>query len=129
MLDLEPMSCLFQKVYAKAEIPEQWKISKIIPTFKKRSKNNIEYHRPIDKFCSNSKIFKKLILKQIQYLGGKNKLDLTGKQQHRFKRNKSMATAGALFNHCNILGAVPGMSKVYCLILNLIIGLIFKITM
>ena len=32
---------------------------------KKRSKNDIEYHWPIDNFCSNSKIFKKLILKQI----------------------------------------------------------------
>ena len=38
----------------------------------------------------------KLILKQIQYLESTNKLDLTGKQQHGFKRNKSTATAGAL---------------------------------
>ena len=30
------------------------------------------------------------------YLESKNKLDLTGKQQHGFKRNKSTATAGAL---------------------------------
>ena len=38
----------------------------------------------------------KLILKQIHYLENKNCLDLTGKQQHGFKRNKSTATAGAL---------------------------------
>ena len=46
--------------------------------------------------CSTSKIFEKLILNQIHYLESKHKLDLTGKQQHGFKRNKSTATAGAL---------------------------------
>ena len=33
---------------------------------------------------------------QIHYLESTNKLDLTGKNQHGFKRNKSTATAGAL---------------------------------
>ena len=33
---------------------------------------------------------------QISYLETTNKLDLTGKHQHGFKRNKSPATAGAL---------------------------------
>ena len=56
----------------------------------------IENYRPIANLCSASKIFEKLILKQIHYLESTNKLDLTGKQQHGFKRNKSTATAGAL---------------------------------
>ena len=42
------------------------------------------------------KFFEKLILKQIHYLETTNKLDLKGKRQHGFKRNKSAATAGAL---------------------------------
>ena len=46
--------------------------------------------------CSTSKNFEKLILKQIHYLESKNKLDLTGKQQHGFKKNKSTATVGCL---------------------------------
>ena len=46
--------------------------------------------------CRWSKILEKLILKQIHYLETFNKLDLTGKHQHGFKRNKSTATAGAL---------------------------------
>ena len=50
----------------------------------------------IANLCSASKVFDKLILKQIQYLENKNKLDLIGKQQHSFKRKKSTATAGAL---------------------------------
>ena len=90
------MSALFEKIYKKSSLPEQWKVSKIIPTFKKGSKSEIEHYRPIANLCSTSKIFEKLILKQIHYLESKIKLDLTGKQQHGFKRNKSKATAGTL---------------------------------
>ena len=53
-------------------------------------------HKSIANLCSASKIFEKLILKQIHYLESTNKLDLTGKNQHGFKRNRSTATAGAL---------------------------------
>ena len=67
-----------------------------MPIFKKGSKVLIENYGPIANLCSASKVFEKLILKQIQYLESKNKLDLTGKQQHGFKRKKSTATAGAL---------------------------------
>ena len=45
---------------------------------------------------SASKIFEKMILKQIHYLESTNKLDLTGKQQHCFKKSKSTATLGTL---------------------------------
>ena len=93
---LPPMANLFKEVYLSCKIPEQWKVAKIIPIFKKGSKVQIENYRPIANLCSASKIFEKLILKQIHYLESKNKLDLTGKQQHGFKRKKSTATAGAL---------------------------------
>ena len=93
---LPPMAVLFNSIYQTLKIPEQWKVSKIIPIFKKGNKTEIENYRPIANLCSASKIFEKLILKQIHYLESKNKLDLTGKQQHGFKRNKSTATAGAL---------------------------------
>ena len=93
---LPPMALLFHEIYKTCKIPEQWKVSKIIPVFKKGSKVQIENYRPIANLCAASKVFEKLILKQIQYLENKNKLDLTGKQQHGFKRKKSTATAGAL---------------------------------
>ena len=51
--------------------------------------NPYENYRPIANLCSSSKIFEKLILKQIQYLENKNKLDLTGKRQHGFKKTKA----------------------------------------
>ena len=72
------------------------KLQKIIPIFKKGSKIEVENYRPIANLCSASKVFEKLILKQIHYLESKNKLDLTGKQQHGFKRKKSTAAAGTL---------------------------------
>ena len=93
---LDSMALLFDKIYSTCTIPDQWKVSKIIPIFKKGSKNAIENYRPIANLCSASKIFEKLILKQIHYLESTNKLDLTGKNQHGFKKNKSTATAGAL---------------------------------
>ena len=85
---LDPISSLFSKIYATGQIPEQWKVSKIIPIFKKGSKNEIENYRPIANLCAASKIFEKLILKQVHYLETTNKLDLTGKQQHGFKKTK-----------------------------------------
>ena len=86
------MSALFDKIYLTKKVPDQWKVSKIIPIHKKGSKTAIENYRPIANLCSASKIFEKLILKQIHYLETINKLDLTGKQQHGFKRNKSHET-------------------------------------
>ena len=93
---LDNLTGLFQKIYSTCTIPDQWKVSKIIPTFKKGNKVEIENYRPIANLCSTSKILERLILNQIHYLESKNKLDLTGRQQHGFKRSKSTATAGAL---------------------------------
>jgi hypothetical protein len=93
---LPTLTRLFKMIYLQKTIPNQWKISKIIPIFKKGNKNQIENYRPISNLCSISKTLEKLILKQINYLETTNTLDLTGKQQHGFKKNKSTATAGLL---------------------------------
>ena len=44
--------------------------------------------------CSMSKIFEKLIMKRINEIEDTNKVDLTGSNQHGFKRNRSTNTAG-----------------------------------
>ena len=62
-------------------------LTKIIPVHKKGPKNNIENYRPIATLCSTSKIFERLILNRILELEFSNKVDLTGKQQHGFKKN------------------------------------------
>ena len=99
---LDPFCELFKKIYATGLLPEQWKVSKIIPIHKKGDKSKIENYRPIANLCSGSKVFEKLILKQIHYLENKNLLDLTGKQQHGFKKQKSTATAGKLLQYLQL---------------------------
>ena len=75
--------------------------------------------------CSASKVFEKLILKQIHYLESKNSLDLTGKEQHGFKKSKSTATAGALLqsligraadNNCYVVMASLDLSCAFDLV-------------
>ena len=89
---INPLSKLFQKIYFQKEIPEQWLIAKVTPIHKKGQKNQIENYRPIANLCSTSKIFEKLILKRIQAIEIFHKVDLTGKQQHGFKKCKSTST-------------------------------------
>ena len=84
-----PLKVLFQKIYYQNTLPEQWLISKITPIHKKGPKNKIENYRPIANLCSTSKLFKRLILKQIQKIELCANVYLSGKQQHGFKKGKS----------------------------------------
>ena len=93
---IAPLTSLFKLIYETRTIPDQWKIAKVSPIPKKGQKNEICNYRPISNLCSISKVFEKLILKRIIDLQDSNKVDLTGDQQHGFKKNKSTATAGLL---------------------------------
>jgi hypothetical protein len=74
-------------------IPGQWRVAKTIPVYKnKGDKKDIESYRPIANLCSSSKIFEKLILKCILEIEASNKVDLTGSNQHGFKRERSTTT-------------------------------------
>ena len=90
---LNPLSELFTLIYKFKEIPEQWLISKVIPIHKKQSKSDITNYRPIANLCSTSKIFERLILNRILDIETENKIDITGKQQHGFKKDRSTSTA------------------------------------
>ena len=85
---------MFSKIYHRNEIPTQWKIAKVNPIFKKGDKSEISNYRPISNLCCTSKIFEKLILKRIIDIQEQNKVDLTGHQQHGFKKNKNTSSAG-----------------------------------
>jgi hypothetical protein len=71
---------LFQKIY--------------IPIHKKGPKKDIQNYTPIANLCSISKIFEKLIIKIIMEVQDLNNVDITGKQQHGFKKGKSTLTLG-----------------------------------
>jgi hypothetical protein len=89
-----PLSVLFERIYEKKEIPEQWKVAKIIPLHKKGNKQDVANYRPISNLCSVSKVFEKLIQKRLEKIGEENNIDITGKQQHGFKKTRSTITAG-----------------------------------
>ncbi len=85
----KPLSVLFHKIYEKKEIPEQWKVSKVIPLYKKSKKEDIENYRPISNQCSVTKVFEKLILLCLEEIEIENGIDLTGFEQHGFKKKEA----------------------------------------
>jgi hypothetical protein len=90
---VRPLKGLFDRIYCQRMIPDQWLISKTIPVYKnKGNAKSIENYRPIANLCSTSKIFEKLILKRILEIQDINNCDITGINQHGFKKGKSTAT-------------------------------------
>jgi hypothetical protein len=65
-----------------------------IPLHKKGNKQDISNYWPISNICAVSKVFEKLILKRLEKIKKENNLDLTGEQQHVFKKNRRTITAG-----------------------------------
>jgi hypothetical protein len=88
-----PYSKLFDKVYQTKELPDQWKISRTVPLFKKGNKKNINSYRPISNLCSASKIFERMMLNRLTDIESTNNVDLTGESQHGFKKGRSTVTA------------------------------------
>ena len=83
---ITPFEKLFELIYSTNTIPEQWGMSKITPIHKKGEKNNIRNYRPIANLCEATKIYERLILQRIQEIEKEENIDLTGKNQHGFKR-------------------------------------------
>ena len=75
----------------------------------KVGRNDTENYRPISNICSSSKIFEKLILKCILDLQVEHNVDLTGTNQHSFKKKRSTTSlsqtiiAQALEDDCQAL--------------------------
>ena len=51
-------------------------------------------YRPIANLCAVTKIFERLILQRIQEIEDEQNVDITGTNQHGFKRGRSTTTAG-----------------------------------
>ena len=83
---------MFKRIYEQKTIPQQCLVAKVIPIHKKGLKSDIENYRPIANLCSTSKLFEKLILKRIFNIEKSQGIDITGKEQHGFKRNQSTST-------------------------------------
>ncbi len=88
-----PFEKLFSQIYQSKKVPDQWLIAKTIPIYKnKGDPHNIINYRPIANLCSTSKVFEKMILRRILEIQEQNKVDLTRKGQHGFKKKRSTST-------------------------------------
>ena len=56
------MTALFNNIYNTKTIPEQWRVSKIIPVHKKGFKSKIENYRPVANLCAASKIIRIILV-------------------------------------------------------------------
>jgi hypothetical protein len=71
-------------------VPYQWLVLKTIPVVKNKSENKlIENYCLIAILCSASKIYEKLILKQILDIKEQNNCEITSIFQHGFKKGRS----------------------------------------
>jgi len=86
-----PVFKLMSKIYEQKEIPEQWKMSRVIPLHKKGPKSKIENYRPISNLCAVSKVFEKLMLQRILEIADADTLFTS--QQHGFRKGRSTVTA------------------------------------
>jgi hypothetical protein len=67
-----PLRFLFERIYEKEKIPEQWKMPKILALHKKGNKQNNANYRPISNLCLALKVFEKLIQKGLEKIGEEN---------------------------------------------------------
>ena len=81
---------IFEKCAALGKTPAQWKMSKIIPLFKKGDPLNPENYRPIANLNHLGKIYEKLILKRVWAMMGDS---LPSNHQHGFRPQHSTETA------------------------------------
>ncbi len=49
----------FEMIYRMNQLPDQRRVAKVFPVFKKGYKSKIENYHPISNLCSTSKILKK----------------------------------------------------------------------
>ena len=88
-----PITRLMNMIYEKKSVPDQWLVAKTTPVYKNKGPTkDIKNYRPIANLCSTSKVFEKLILKRIMEIQTTHEVDLTGKNQHGFKKARSTST-------------------------------------
>lgn len=114
------LAVTFNKCVDLGTFPDLMKSSKVIPLFKSGSKNDIGNFRPISILPAFSKIFEKLILKQLLVHFNLNKL--LHNDQYGFTKGRSTTDAGvALLKHIfnawekaqNAIGVFCDLSKAF----------------
>ena len=85
-----PLSILLRSFVDLHEIPDEWRVSIVIPKFKKGSPSTVSNYRPISLTCTACKILESLIASDLlNYLHLHN---LISKDQHGFLKKHSTTT-------------------------------------
>ncbi len=87
---VSPLCWLFNSISEHKDIPKAWKISKVIPVFKKGNPKRVENYRPVSNVSSLCKVFERCVLNKLLNLGPSN---IFGPHQHGFFPNRSTTTA------------------------------------
>lgn len=92
---LEPLIYLINLSLSNGTFPEILKISKVVPLYKKGSRNDINNYRPIALQSIFSKLFEMVIYNR--FINFININTLLNSAQHGFRKNKSTTTANFNF--------------------------------
>lgn len=122
---LKPLTHLINSSLISGIFPSKLKIAKVIPILKKGKSEELGSYRPISLLPTFSKIYEKIVHKQlVLYLEGNGLLD---DQQHGFRSGRSTVTAGVRFvqtiidaidNKENVVGLFLDISKAFDSILH-----------
>lgn len=86
-----PLTNLINMSFRSGKFPQQLKLAKVIPIFKKGDQCEASNYRPISQISTFSKVIEKLVLTRLtDHLTHNN---LFSSQQHGFTKNKSTSTA------------------------------------
>lgn len=83
-----PLQLLFNLIITTSTFPDVWKVSKLIPVFKKGDRSDIKNYRPISVLSNFSKIFEHILYTRI-YSSIKSALSV---HQHGFMSGRSTVT-------------------------------------
>ena len=86
------LAWLFNTILYRGIIPKSWKISKILPIFKKGNPRLISNYRPVSNIPSLSKVFERALVNKIEALF--DRVVVNGPIQHGFLSGCSTVTAG-----------------------------------
>ena len=90
----EPLSIIINQMLKLGIFPDSLKISKVVPLYKKDDDTNVSNYRPISLLPSISKIFEKVLLKQLTtYLDNNN---LIHNHQYGFRKRHSTEYAALI---------------------------------
>ena len=95
---LDPLTHLFSNIFKFGVIPEQWKVSKIVPIFKKGNKSKLKITDPLPIFVVLRKSLKNLFLNKSSILNLLISLTLQANNNTALKKRKVLPQLEHYFN-------------------------------